>query len=249
MSEPLDLKEIRPDRVFDGGDLDCGSGLVLLIRENMQQVPRGGVLEMRSLEPTVAADLPPWCRMVGHEFLGVLPGERPKEQRYFVRKGTTAESDDRALASDKDRAREYEWRARVRATGGMESTVYCRNFSFRVGQPASFEERDTHPSALEYLIGALGSDLSAGFTNECNRSGLTLDDLEITVRATLRNILAHLGIEDGDPSAARIEVKCFASSLEKEAEIRDAWERTLRRSPLWTTLSKAVELESRLVIL
>jgi len=38
MAEPADLESLRPDRVFDGGDLDCGSGLVLLIRENMLHI-------------------------------------------------------------------------------------------------------------------------------------------------------------------------------------------------------------------
>ena len=70
MPAPTDLAALCPDHVFDGGDLDCGSGLVLLIRESMQRVPPGGVLELRSREPSVRDDLPPWCRMVGHEFLG-----------------------------------------------------------------------------------------------------------------------------------------------------------------------------------
>ena len=29
----------KSDHVFDGGDLDCGSGLALLIRQHMQHVP------------------------------------------------------------------------------------------------------------------------------------------------------------------------------------------------------------------
>ena len=65
----------QPDNIFDGGDLDCGSGLILMIRENMLKIPLDGILEMRSSEPTVADDLPPWCRMVGHEYLGSLPAQ------------------------------------------------------------------------------------------------------------------------------------------------------------------------------
>jgi hypothetical protein len=57
---------LSPAVIFDGGDLDCGSGLILLIRENMLRTPVGDILEMRSREPTVAEELPPWCRMVGH---------------------------------------------------------------------------------------------------------------------------------------------------------------------------------------
>ena len=60
---------MNPDYTFDGGDMDCGSGLILLIRQHMERVPAGGVLEIRSAEPTVTAELPPWCRMTGHEYL------------------------------------------------------------------------------------------------------------------------------------------------------------------------------------
>ena len=82
------LRALEPTHLMDGGDLDCGSGLVILIRENMQQVQPGDVLELRSVEVTVESDLPPWCRMVGHDYLGALPGDTPKQKRYFVRRGS-----------------------------------------------------------------------------------------------------------------------------------------------------------------
>jgi TusA-related sulfurtransferase len=82
----LDFKTFTADQMFDGGDLDCGSGLILLIRESMLDVPVGGILEMRSREPSVSDDLPPWCRMSGHEYLGKKAGNG--YTRYFVRKGS-----------------------------------------------------------------------------------------------------------------------------------------------------------------
>ena len=234
------------DHVLDGGDLDCGSGLVLLIREHMQRVPEGGVLELRSREHTVRDDLPSWCRMVGHEYLGSEPGASPEQTRYFVRRGAAATEEAAALADDKARAREYEWRLRARSTGGMRTTAYCRNFSFVVGQPASFEEKDQHPSALEYLLGALAGDLATGFATACARAGLQVDDVEITVRARLHNVLAHLGLEEGDPSLEVVKVKVFASTLEDEARVRAVWDDVERRSPLATTLAKATRLETQL---
>ena len=51
---------------FDGGDLDCGNGLLLLIRTHSDPLPRGGLLEIRSTEISVDEDLPAWCRMTGH---------------------------------------------------------------------------------------------------------------------------------------------------------------------------------------
>lgn len=248
MSDANELGALRPDHLFDGGDLDCGSGLVLLIRENMLRVPEGGVLEMRSREPSVGDDLPPWCRLVGHEYLGSLSAG--EAVRYFIRRGgsSAAQAEREALRRDKERAKEYEWRARVRYTGQLAGTVYARNFSFQVGQPASFEEKDRHPSALEYLLGAVGGEVAVGFHGECARDALTLDDVELTVRGTLHNVLAHLGLEEGDPSLRRLEVKCFASTPGDEARVRAAWERTLRRAPILSTLRKGVEVDVKLSI-
>lgn len=249
---PEELSAIVADRIFDGGDLDCGSGLALLIRENMLAVPPGGVLEMVSREPTVADDLPPWCRLSGHDYLGGLPGEAGA--RYFVRRGVKAGADAdeaaerRALEEDKRRARQYEWRLRVRAGENQSSSVYCRNFSWKLGQPASFEERDQHPSAVEGLLGALGAALASGYATECARDALEMDDIEITVKGRLDNILAHLGLEEGDPSFAAIEVRCFASTLDDENRARQAWERAVARSPVAATLAKAVDLKTSFTI-
>ena len=242
----MDLESLRPDRVFPAGDLDCGSGLVLLLREAMLDLPEGGVLEMRSREPTVRDDLPPWCRMVGHEFLGALEGEGCV--RYFVRRGAGAADEAQALETDKKRAQEYVWRLRARSTGPRESTVYCRNFRFKVGQPASFEERDVHASAVEYLLGALAAGITTGFSTECARDGLEIDDVEIAVKGRLENVLAHLGVEQGDPSLAVIDLKCFASTFDDEARVRKAWTRALARSPLAATLAKATDLQTKLAI-
>lgn len=246
--------DVVPDLVFDGGDLDCGSGLVLMIREAMLRVGNGGVLEMKSSEPTVGDDLPPWCRMAGHEYLGKLPGEGAGVVRYFVRRAAhivgqaQAVSEETALAEDKARAKEYVWRLRTRATGHQKATVYCRNFSWVLGQAASFEEKDAHPSAVEALLGALGGSLVTAYATQCARQGLVIDDIELTVSGTLHNILAHLGLEQGDPSFAQIEVKCYASTLDDEAQARAAFEDVVARSPLAATLKKALTLNIKFAV-
>jgi hypothetical protein len=247
MDGKIELESMKPDHVFDGGDLDCGSGLILLIRENMLRVPRGGVFEMRSREATVKNDLPPWCRMVGLEYLGCLEVEG--FTRYFVRKTAVSVDEKKSLEKDKSRAKEYEWRARARSTGSLKSTVYCRNFSIEVGQPASFETSDKHPSAVEYLLAALAGDLTTGFATECAKCSLAVDDVEMTISGKLNNILAHVGLEEGDPSFSSIEIKLFVSSFDNEANVRAAWERTFLRSPLASTLKKSINLSVKFSIL
>jgi hypothetical protein len=244
------LAALAPDHLLDGGDLDCGSGLVLLIREAMTRVPPDGVLEMRSVEPTVNDDLPPWCRMVGHDYLGSLPGEVPRQRRFFVRRGRGAQArqEAAALQQDKERAREYEWRLRARSSGHLTTTVYCRNFRWSIGQPASFEERDQNPSAVEALLGALAGDLVTGFATACARAGLEVDDVELSASGRLHDVMAHLGLADGDPSFAAIDVKLFASTFADEAKVRALWEEVVRRSPTAATLQKATELSAKIAI-
>jgi uncharacterized OsmC-like protein/TusA-related sulfurtransferase len=237
-------KSFTADRIFDGGDLDCGSGLILLIRENMLKTPIGGILEMRSREPTVAGDLPPWCRMAGHDYLGKEDGER--YSRYFILRGSGADKEQQALNEDLEKAKNYQWRLRARSTGHLKSTVYARNFSFQVGQSASFEEQDKHPCAVEYLFGALAGSLTTAFATECAKENLDVDDIEISLSGSLNNVLAHIGIEEGDPSINSIDLKCFASTFEDEKQVKAVWERTVQRSPIAATLSKAVELNLKL---
>lgn len=60
-----------PNASFDGGDLDCGNGLLLLVRRHIDPLLPGQVLEVRSREPSVEEDLPAWARLTGNRFLGM----------------------------------------------------------------------------------------------------------------------------------------------------------------------------------
>jgi uncharacterized OsmC-like protein len=174
-----------------------------------------------------------------------------------VSAGEAGEAERRSLEEDKRRARQYEWRLRVRAgqgqsgqvgQSGRAASVYCRNFSWALGQPASFEERDANPSAVEALLGALGAALATGYATECARDALEIDDIELTVKGRLTNVLASLGMEEGDPSFAAIEARCFASTLDDEHKARAAWERAVSRCPVAATLAKAVDLKTSFII-
>ena len=74
-----------PDAAFDGGALDCGSGLLLLIRQHIDPLAPGTLLEIRSEEPSVREDLPAWCRMTGNEL--VSEAHAPGKFSFLVAKG------------------------------------------------------------------------------------------------------------------------------------------------------------------
>ncbi len=82
-----------PDASFDGGDLDCGNGLLLLIRKHIDPLETGRLLEIASVDSTVQVDLPAWCRLTGNELVHVATGEiddrgrRRPQWRFLVSKG------------------------------------------------------------------------------------------------------------------------------------------------------------------
>lgn len=234
-----------PDAVCDGGDLDCGSGLLLIIRNAFQPVPPGGVLEVRSREISVKEDLPAWCRMVGHTI--VTTEDAPNEYtHYFLRK----KGDDVDLEGDLEQARSYAWRVRARWTGGMRAKVFARNHSWSTGQPASFDTEDAVPSAIEQLLGAVASCLVVGFQWRASKEGIAIDDLEVSLSARAENILTFLGVEDeGSPGLSRVEGKFYVRSDGDEERLEQLWEETVRRSPVTQTLlgEAVVEIEFKVV--
>ena len=86
---PQDRHDIAPDVSFDGGNLDCGNGLLLLIRKHIDPLPRGGLLEIRSTEISVDEDLPAWCRMTKNELVSWT--KQGKQRSFLVCKGELAE--------------------------------------------------------------------------------------------------------------------------------------------------------------
>jgi len=87
--EPVTRHPHAADVSFDGGDLDCGNGLLLLIRKHIDPLDRGGLLEILSTDTSVKEDLPAWCRMTKNELVSMI--EDGRQRSYLVCKGAMAE--------------------------------------------------------------------------------------------------------------------------------------------------------------
>lgn len=79
--EPLEQHPYQPDVSFDGGDLDCGGGLLLLIRRHIDPMGHGDLLEILSTDSTVEVELPAWCRLTKNE---MVSWTREGRQRSFL---------------------------------------------------------------------------------------------------------------------------------------------------------------------
>jgi len=97
--EPVPQHPFAPDVSFDGGDLDCGGGLLLLIRRHIDPMERGGLLEILSTDASVEQDLPSWCRLTANELVAWT--KQGKQRSYLVCKGPLAERAQKKTASPK----------------------------------------------------------------------------------------------------------------------------------------------------
>ena len=92
--EPVERHAYSPDVSFDGGDLDCGGGLLLLIRRHIDPLERGGLLEILSTDSTVEVELPAWCRLTSNELVSWTKDRRsaqlPRLQGSVLRAWTAA---------------------------------------------------------------------------------------------------------------------------------------------------------------
>lgn len=65
-----------PDLTVDGTGLLCVT-LLLRLREQIADAPTESVVHVIATDPAAPLDLPAWCHMTGHTYLGPVPGERP----------------------------------------------------------------------------------------------------------------------------------------------------------------------------
>ncbi|HHW36405.1 MAG TPA: osmotically inducible protein OsmC [Bacillales bacterium] len=234
------------DATCDGGDLDCGSGLLLIIKKNIDPLPIGGILEIRSREASVEGDLPAWCRMVKHEFLG-MANDEDSYKRYFVKKGNGKE--ERSLEADLEAAKGYKWTVRIQGEKGLTAKVHSRNHTFLVGQPAEFSPKVDAPSAVDFFISSLGSCLTVGFKMLASKNNITIDEFEVTLKGQLENVLYHMELEDiGSPKITKIAGTVYVSSPNEEDLLYQIWKKTLERSPIYQTLKDQVELDIKFSI-
>ncbi|WNF37401.1 OsmC family protein [Bacillaceae bacterium IKA-2] len=228
----------KPNGMCDGGDLDCGSGLLLIIKKSMDPLETGQVLEIRSRERTVAEDLPAWCRMVKHQFMGSEKHEQ--HTSYFVCKGGSGGS----VKDDLEAARGYQWSVRVRSGKGLSAKVFSRNHTLISGQPAEFSPKVDAPSAIDYLLTSLGSCLVVGFKAHASKQKIIIDEMEFTLKAKLENILYHMQLEDhGSPKVDHITGVFYVTSPNEEDELQKIWQTTLERSPIYQTLQPSVAIK------
>jgi TusA-related sulfurtransferase len=81
-AEPKSL--LGADAFYDAGERGCAEGPLDAIAAALRTLQPGQTLEIRATEPSVANDLPAWCRLTGHALEQVRAGAAG--DRYLVRR-------------------------------------------------------------------------------------------------------------------------------------------------------------------
>jgi len=239
------MSQFTGHSMCDGGDLDCGSGLLLIIKKSIDRLEPGQVLEVRSRERTVSDDLPAWCRMVNHKFLGSEAGKNTTS--YYVQKGGKVEE---SLDEDLKAAKGYQWIVRTSNDEGLTAKVHSRNHSFTVGQPAEFSAKVEAPSAVDYLLASLSSCLVVGFKSHSSKRNIIIDQMEMMLKGKLDNVLYHIELENaGSPRITEVTGTFYITSPNEEQKLRDLWKLTINRSPIYQTLKQTIDIKISLSII
>ncbi len=150
----------------------------------------------------------------------------------------------RHLSSGPEGDSRFTWTARVLSAGRGLATAYTRNHCFSVSGRASFKPADPNPSAIEYMLGALGADMVDGFASAASRRGIAIHALEVSVQGQVQNPLVLLGVigEEGTAAFETIAATLYVAADAEEPALRAVWDEMLARAPIVATLQRAVSL-------
>ncbi|MEU6968764.1 sulfurtransferase TusA family protein [Kitasatospora aureofaciens] len=75
---------VTPDLTVDGTGLLCVQ-LLLRLRAQIADLPAGAVVHIHTTDPAAPLDLPAWCHLTGHAYLGPVPSPAPDREVYALR--------------------------------------------------------------------------------------------------------------------------------------------------------------------
>lgn len=83
MGVDMDLKGIKPDVILDCVGLACPMP-IFKTSTKIKELKPGQVLEVQSDDDGIEKDMPAWCKMTGHEFLGQI--KENGEYHVYIKK-------------------------------------------------------------------------------------------------------------------------------------------------------------------
>ena len=138
-------------------------------------------------------------------------------------------------------------RAEVRAVQNQYSEALVRGFTVIQDEPESIGGTGKGPTPTDYFIASVGFCENVIFVRNASLAGLTIDSLETTVTGSWdrRGLFEIEGIS---PYFNRITVETKISTKDPVERAVQVARETHRRCPVHATLSRATEINFKLVV-
>lgn len=153
------------------------------------------------------------------------------------------------IKADPEKVKAAPRSARIRWLGGFKMKVYTRDHTYIVDEPHRLASDDEAPTAVEYVVGALGACLATGFVLNATLRGIEISNMEMALEGAMENILMFFGLsEEGHPGFKEIRAKLYVSADADREALEEIWKQTVKSSPVGNSLTRSVTLKPELVI-
>lgn len=123
--------------------------------------------------------------------------------------------------------------------------VLQRKFTLRGDHPPQLLGENTGPTAVETLLAALGSCIAGTYAAHATARGVKLDELEVELESRI-DLNGFLQLRPTTPGLQGVEVKIRVKSDADPATLEELREVATSASPVHDTISRPVDIHSRL---
>lgn len=146
------------------------------------------------------------------------------------------------------------WRSRVTWDGGFGLDVHTREieqlgevmrrrFTLRGDHPPELLGDNTGPTAVETLLGALGSCMAGTFAAQATARAVGIEELHVDVEAAI-DLNGFFGLKPVHPGLTDVRLSFDVISDADEATLEEILEATRSLSPVFDSVTRPVDVET-----
>jgi len=123
--------------------------------------------------------------------------------------------------------------------------VFTNKNSFQVEKQISFDSEYEQISSVEYFAGSVLSSVILTLLEQSRRKGSIIEEIEGVLSLSLENPLTLVGVRgyDEEPIIGKIIITVFLFADLEENDFHEFCNNALKKSPIYNTLKRSMELE------
>jgi len=123
--------------------------------------------------------------------------------------------------------------------------VYTNKNSFVTEKQISFDSEYEQISSVEYFAGSVLSSVMLTLLEQSKKKGSIIEEIEGVLNLSLENPLSLVGVRgyDEEPYIRKITMTVYLFAELEDDEFNEFCFHALKKSPIYNTLKKSMELE------